>query len=144
MRVAMARLAFRIINVFTDEPFGGNPMAVFDDVGELGGAVMQRIAQQMNLSESTFVGPTTNPSCDVRVRIFTPRMEVPMAGHPTVGTAFALGRERMVFEEGVSPIEVVRQEIGGQIRYRMTFGWLRWRHRAPPRRLVDARVAAEL
>jgi trans-2,3-dihydro-3-hydroxyanthranilate isomerase len=104
------------VNVFTDQPFAGNPLAVYPDAGHLDDATMQRIAREMNLSETTFVGPPSAEGraagCGFRVRIFTPSRELPMAGHPTLGTAFALARDgridgdRVVFEEGVGPVPV--------------------------------------
>jgi trans-2,3-dihydro-3-hydroxyanthranilate isomerase len=110
------KLAYRRVDVFTDQHFGGNPLAVFPEPGDLAPALMQRIAREMNLSETTFVGPPSaegrEAGCDWRVRIFTPSAELPMAGHPTLGTAFALARDgrvasdRVVFEEGVGAVPV--------------------------------------
>src|SRR6185312_1641294 len=70
--------------------FGGNPVAVVLDAHGLDEPQMQRIANWTNLSETTFVLPATQPTADYRVRIFTPRAELPFAGHPTLGTAHAL------------------------------------------------------
>ncbi len=83
---------YRIVNVFTREgdPFSGNPLCVFEDARGLGDAQMQALALQFNLSETTFVLPST--SADARVRIFTPDYEMPFAGHPTLGTACVLSR----------------------------------------------------
>src|SRR5438128_9917419 len=78
------------LDVFTDRPLTGNQLAVFLDAQGLDADVMQRIALEMAFSETTFVFPAENPTTDYRVRIFTPRTEIPMAGHPTVGTTFAL------------------------------------------------------
>lgn len=117
----MVRHPFRLINVFTRETFGGNPLAVFPESGGLPAATMQAIAQQMNLSETTFVGPSSHPGCDLRVRIFTPRTELPIAGHPTVGTAFALDRgPSITFEEGVGPVLVERSTDRQGVIWRMT------------------------
>jgi len=77
--------AFRIVNVFADERLGGNPLAVFEDARGLDDAAMQALALQFNLSETTFILPSTKASA--RVRIFTPTFEMPFAGHPTLGTA---------------------------------------------------------
>ena len=77
--------AFRIVNVFAEERLGGNPLAVFDDARGLDDATMQALALQFNLSETTFILPSTKASA--RVRIFTPTFEMPFAGHPTLGTA---------------------------------------------------------
>lgn len=101
------------VDVFTDTPFQGNQLAVFPEPAGLTAANMQAIAQEMNYSESTFVWPKEGQG-DVRMRIFTPGQELPMAGHPTIGTTFALaaegtiarGREQFVFELGVGPIPV--------------------------------------
>ena len=105
----MPRYEYRLVDVFTNERFGGNPLAVFPRAEELYPELMQRFAAELNLSEATFVLPSTRRDCDYRVRIFTPRSELPMAGHPTVGTAFVLSHgDRVVFEEGVGPIPVDR------------------------------------
>ncbi|WP_026360617.1 PhzF family phenazine biosynthesis protein [Amycolatopsis nigrescens] len=79
-----------VADVFTGTPLEGNPVAVFLDAADLSPATMQRIAREMNLSETTFVLPPENGG-DVRVRIFTPVNELPFAGHPTLGTAIVLG-----------------------------------------------------
>jgi trans-2,3-dihydro-3-hydroxyanthranilate isomerase len=81
-------------DVFTDRMFGGNPLAVVLDAERLSAAEMQAIALEFNYSETTFVLPPDNPEHTAKVRIFTPRTEVPFAGHPNVGTAFALAREQ--------------------------------------------------
>ena len=81
----MREFAFRIVNVFAEERLGGNPLAVVEDGQGLGDATMQAIALQFNLSETTFILPSTSASA--RVRIFTPTFEMPFAGHPTLGTA---------------------------------------------------------
>jgi PhzF family phenazine biosynthesis protein len=80
---------FRQVDVFTDEPYRGNPVAVVLDGDGLSGAEMQRFANWTNLSETTFVLPPTTPEADYRVRIFTPVLELPFAGHPTLGTCHA-------------------------------------------------------
>jgi trans-2,3-dihydro-3-hydroxyanthranilate isomerase len=87
----MKLLAFRIVNVFVESSaatFGGNPLAVFEDGRGLTDATMQSIASQFNLSETTFIIPREN--LPPQVRIFTPRYELPFAGHPTVGTSFVI------------------------------------------------------
>lgn len=105
----MMRFDYALVDVFTPVPFQGNPLAVFPDAGAVPEPLMPRIAAELNLSETTFVLPTTAADCDVRVRIFTPRVEMPMAGHPTIGTAWVLDRgERVAFEEGVGRIPVER------------------------------------
>ncbi len=92
----MRKLRYHIVDVFTDRQFGGNPLAVYTDGEGLTTETMQSIAKEMNLSETTFVLAPEDRSNDFRVRIFTPGSELPMAGHPTVGTAFILAREKMV------------------------------------------------
>jgi len=102
------------LDVFTAKPFAGNQLAVFLDGRGLTTGQMQAVAKEMNFSESTFVLPAEQDGTDMRVRIFTPGEELPMAGHPTIGTAFALahtgtlGRscERVVFGLGVGPTPV--------------------------------------
>ena len=81
--------AFQQVDVFTAVPFKGNPVAVVLDGDELSGAAMQSIAAWTNLSETTFVCAPTDPRADYRLRIFTPRRELPFAGHPTIGSAHA-------------------------------------------------------
>src|SRR5216683_1633823 len=105
------RLAYRLIDVFTDRPLAGNQLAVVLEAGGLSSELMQAIAREFNLSETTFVTPSSEPGCDWKVRIFTPDRELPMAGHPVVGTAMVLGREglasgKLVFELGVGPTPV--------------------------------------
>ena len=83
-------LSFMTLDVFTDDAFGGNPLAVYPYAEKLGSAQMQRIALEMNYSETTFILQPQNPAHTARVRIFTPTAELPFAGHPNVGTAWAL------------------------------------------------------
>ena len=102
------------LDVFTDRRFGGNPLAVVLDANGIDDATMQSVAREFNYSETTFVLPPANPAHAARVRIFTPGGELPFAGHPTVGTAFALaslgrigpGERDIVFEEAVGPVPV--------------------------------------
>jgi len=86
----MSSVAFRQVDVFTDVPFKGNPVAVIMDARELSAVQMQEIARWTNLSETTFVLPPENEKADYKVRIFTPESELPFAGHPTIGTVWAL------------------------------------------------------
>lgn len=86
----MAKIPFKQVDVFTNVPFKGNPVAVVLDGAGLSSEQMQRIANWTNLSETTFVVPVTQAGADYHVRIFTPRSELPFAGHPTIGTAHAL------------------------------------------------------
>lgn len=86
----MASISFKQVDVFTAVRFKGNPVAVVLQADELSTEQMQQIANWTNLSETTFVVPTTDAQADYRVRIFTPNAELPFAGHPTIGTAHAL------------------------------------------------------
>jgi trans-2,3-dihydro-3-hydroxyanthranilate isomerase len=103
-----------VVDVFTDRPLEGNPIAVFPDAEVIDDLTMQKIAKELNLSETTFVVPATRSDCAVGVRIFTPGRELPFAGHPTIGTAFVLleegrvsaGGERLVLEEKIGPVAV--------------------------------------
>jgi len=116
------------LDVFTDRRFGGNQLAVFLDGGGLADAEMQAVANEMNFSETTFVLPAERDDTDVRMRIFTPAEELPAAGHPTVGSTFALaragaivkGRERFVFGLGVGPTPVTMTWRGDEL----SFVWL--------------------
>lgn len=109
---------YRVVDVFTTRPFEGNALAVFPDASGIDDATMQRIARELNLSETTFVAPATRPDCVAQVRIFTPAKEMIFAGHPTVGTSFVLmeegmipkNRERFSLDEkiGAVPIRVER------------------------------------
>lgn len=112
--------AFRQVDVFTRVPMLGNPVAVVLDAHGLDDAAMQAFAAWTNLSETTFVLPPTTPGADYRVRIFTPKSELPFAGHPTLGTAHAVleaglahARDgRLVQECGVGPVELRVAEDG--------------------------------
>lgn len=86
----MRSRAFRQVDVFTQVPYKGNPVAVVLDAEGLTDAEMQAFANWTNLSETTFVLPASEPAADYRVRIFTPKAELPFAGHPTLGTAHAV------------------------------------------------------
>ncbi len=86
----MRQRRFLELDVFADAPGRGNPLAVVADAEDLDTPTMQAIAAWLNLSETTFVLPATQPGADYRVRIFTPRQELPFAGHPSVGTAHAV------------------------------------------------------
>ena len=110
-----ARYEYHLLDVFTQEPFGGNQLAVFADAAPIPPELMPRIARELNLSETVFVLPASARGAIRRLRIFTPGMELPFAGHPTVGTACLLaslgaldGAERadIQFEEGVGNVRV--------------------------------------
>lgn len=119
----MRSYQFVTADVFTSSRFGGNQLAVFPNADGLDTRLMQQIAREFNYSETTFVLPPSDPKHTRRVRIFTPGGELPFAGHPTVGTAFALaalgeipipGAEtRIVFEEGVGPVPVTIRSTNG-------------------------------
>ena len=97
------RLQFYHADVFTDEPFGGNPVAVFPDADGLTDVELQQIAREMNLSETVFVFPPTDKAAVVKMRIFTPTQEIPFAGHPVIGTFFVLGTlKRLSLKEPVT------------------------------------------
>jgi len=81
---------FHQVDVFTDSPFGGNPLAVFTESKGLTNEIMQKISKEMNLSETAFVFPSANLLADYSIRIYTPEKELPFAGHPTLGTAHIL------------------------------------------------------
>lgn len=111
------RLNYHLLDVFTDRQFGGNQLAVFPDPpANMPAELMQQIAKELNLSETTFVLPPSESGSDFRLRIFTPAAELPIAGHPTVGSAYMLarlgalgriaGKKTIVFDEGVGPIAV--------------------------------------
>lgn len=105
---------YRVVDVFTEQPLEGNALAVFLDASGIDDATMQKIAKEMNLSETTFVGPATRADCAANVRIFTPTREMVFAGHPTIGTSFVLldegivpkDSERFILEEKVGPVSI--------------------------------------
>lgn len=107
------RYRFHTLDVFTDRRFGGNPLAVVLDAQGLSGERMQVIAAEVNLSETVFVLPPDRPGPDRRkVRIFTPRTELPFAGHPTVGTSFLLAKLGLVEMNGTDPRMVLEEGVG--------------------------------
>jgi trans-2,3-dihydro-3-hydroxyanthranilate isomerase len=122
------RYRYLHLDVFTAEKFGGNQLAVFLDARGLSPETMQAAAKEMNFSESTFILPAERPDTDIRMRIFTPGREMPMAGHPTVGSAFALafsgaipaGQRRWTFGLNVGPTPVDIDWDGG----RPVFAWM--------------------
>ena len=107
---------FYQVDVFSDELFGGNPLAVFLRGEDFKEAQFQQVAKEMNLSETTFVLPSSDPDADFDVRIFTPEKEIPFAGHPTLGTAFVLRHAGLVpstqnnlrlnFKAGIIPVDL--------------------------------------
>lgn len=154
-------LEFLHYDVFTDEPLTGNQLAVFLDGPGLSAARMQALAREMNFSESTFILPAETSeragpapreprreALDVRMRIFTPATEMPMAGHPTIGSTFALahagvippGAARFVFGLGIGPVPVDLEWDGSRLR----FAWMTQLNPtfAPPLDARDAVAAA--
>ena len=123
----MRSLDYLHLDVFTSTKFEGNQLAVFPNPGELTTEQMQTIAQEMNFSESTFVYPPRSGG-DAHMRIFTPGQELPIAGHPTIGTTFALahlgtianGRQDWVYELGVGPTPVSLEWKDGEL----SFAWM--------------------
>jgi trans-2,3-dihydro-3-hydroxyanthranilate isomerase len=115
-------------DVFTDRKFEGNQLAVFHDTSGLSTEQMQTISKEMNFSECTFVLPSEAAGTDVRMRIFTPGTELPMAGHPVIGSTFALaelgvikpGQDSFVFGLGVGPTKVELTWEGD----RLSFAWM--------------------
>ena len=92
----MPPLRYDVVDVFSDEAYAGNPLAVVRGGGELTAAQMQKIAAEFGLSETAFPLPPTTPDADYRVRIFTPGRELPFAGHPSVGTAWVLAQDGLI------------------------------------------------
>jgi trans-2,3-dihydro-3-hydroxyanthranilate isomerase len=103
---------YRVVDVFTQRALEGNPLAVFPDARGLDELTMQRIAKELNLSETAFVLPSDRSDCVACVRIFTPVREMPFAGHPTIGTSYVLIDEgialvdRFLLEETIGPISI--------------------------------------
>ncbi|MFD1735532.1 PhzF family phenazine biosynthesis protein [Bacillus salitolerans] len=122
----MKELQYVLLDVFTDKPFGGNQLAVFLHCDDLSGDKMQTIAKELNLSETVFLFPPNPQNSDFTLRIFTPRMELPFAGHPTIGTAYLLGIMGLVpvkngvttitLQEKIGAIPVELYSVDGQIQ----------------------------
>lgn len=110
------KVQFQTVDVFTDRQFGGNPVAVIPDARGLSDGQLQAIANEFNLAETTFVLPPDDPANTARVRIFTPRAEMPFAGHPNVGTAFVLARQGSVFGASLDRRNIVFEEMAGLVR----------------------------
>lgn len=117
-------IAYHTADVFTDTPFGGNPLAVIPDARGLTDEQMISLTREFNYSETVFVFPPEDSANTRKIRIFTPGSELPFAGHPTVGTAFVLAatgaipldgdETRIVFEEKIGPIPVVIRSKNGK------------------------------
>jgi len=134
------------LDVFTDRLFCGNQLAVYLDGRGLTDATMQTIAREMNFSETTFVLPAERPDTDARVRIFTPGSELPIAGHPTIGTAFALAHAGVIkptdthitFGLGVGPVPVALTWQGDAL----AFAWMTQLNPIVSAPIADRRGAA--
>jgi trans-2,3-dihydro-3-hydroxyanthranilate isomerase len=120
----VASFRYVVADVFTDTPLAGNQLAVFTDARELPEEELQRLAREINFSETVFVY-TPEAGGHARIRIFTPAAEIPFAGHPTLGTAFVLaaplqlGVIRLETGVGIVPVELERDERGGIVFGRM-------------------------
>ena len=120
----MRTFQYQLCDVFTERPLCGNPLAVFTDAVGLDDASLQALARELNLSECAFVLPPSNAEADARLRIFTPSMELPFAGHPTLGSAFVLTAQkrglgiRLETARGVSVVTLTRPTAGP------VFGWM--------------------
>ena len=140
-----------IVDVFTDKPLAGNQLAVVLDAGDLDPAVMQRVAREMNFSETTFVMAPSLAGLAARVRIFTPGKELPFAGHPTVGTAWVLATQGRVpddaleftLEEGVGPVPVRGEPGPNGITFWMTHPPLTFGEVVSDRRRIAAAVGLD-
>jgi trans-2,3-dihydro-3-hydroxyanthranilate isomerase len=117
----MRHYQYRVVDVFTDRPLEGNPLAVFPHALGLDDVTMQKIARELNLSETVFVFPAQRSGNAARVRIFTPAREMDFAGHPTIGASFVLLEDgivppesgHFVLEENIGPVPI-RVEHGGR------------------------------
>ena len=111
----MATYRYVVCDVFTDRPLAGNQLAVFTDARDISDGLMQALAREMNFSETVFVLPPTEGG-HARIRIFTPTLEIPFAGHPTLGSAFVLGAPLQLDEirletgRGIVPVKLQREE----------------------------------
>lgn len=109
------RLAYHLLDVFTEGPLAGNPLAVVPDADGLDAAQMQAIAREFNLSETAFVVAPRDPVHTARLRIFTPTQELPFAGHPTVGAACLIAQLRAPDMLGRQPLRLVLEEQAGAV-----------------------------
>jgi trans-2,3-dihydro-3-hydroxyanthranilate isomerase len=123
----MSSLRYFVVDVFAEEKYAGNQLAVFVDSGDLPDSIKQRIAKETNYSETTFVSSKRRPNGGYDVRIFTPATELPFAGHPTLGTAYVIRQE--IVREQVSSI-VLNEQVG---QIPVTFsGDVLWMKQIPP------------
>jgi len=119
----MRRYSFVTVDVFTNQRFGGNPLAVFPDARGMSDSEMQSLAAEFNLSETTFVLPPDDSANTARVRIFTRTTEMPFAGHPNVGTGYVLAQQgrdkngKLLFEElaGLVEVQIERDGSGAPV-----------------------------
>jgi trans-2,3-dihydro-3-hydroxyanthranilate isomerase len=150
------RYKFHIVDVFSASPFGGNQLAILPRAAGITSEGMQAIAREFNFAETTFVLPAADPSQTCQVRIFTPKAELPFAGHPTIGTACALvqgkyvkngvGRD-LILVEGIGPVRVRVTTEAGAIRAKLTLHVEPEQHieaEQPPFALKKADIAAVL
>ena len=148
------RRRFVTADVFTDKPFGGNPVAMLPDAAGLTTEQMQTLAREFNLSETVFVLPPENPAHDKQLRIFVPTRELPFAGHPIIGTALILAstgglalkgdRTDVVFEVAAGPVPVtIRSEDGRPISATLTAPAKPDIREAPPKDLLAALLSLE-
>src|SRR5690242_1208527 len=134
----------RVVDVFTEKALAGNQLAVVLDGRDMPAELMQRIAREMNFSETTFIFPPDDPSHAARVRIFTPEKELPFAGHPTIGTAWVLVNEGavdsldFVLEEGSGPVPVRGDRQNGRVKFWMTHPALKFGQVFPHARVASA------
>jgi trans-2,3-dihydro-3-hydroxyanthranilate isomerase len=130
--MGISRYRYLHYDVFTDRRFGGNQLAVFPNAAGLPAQTMQQIAREIGFAETTFVTPAEGTDTDIRMRIFTPGKELPMAGHPVVGSTFALAREGQiapgrrdwVFGLNIGPIPVGLEWSAS----RLDFAWMTQRN----------------
>lgn len=132
----MTKCQFQIVDVFAQEAYTGNPLAVVYPAGHLSDRQMQQIAKEMNYSETTFILSSEPRNGGYNVRIFTPGQELPFAGHPTLGTAYIL--HQMIQSSGTTPLDQVRLNLKvGQIPVSLHYDsqgvleWL-WMQQNPP------------
>lgn len=109
------QLQFATVDVFTADQFSGNPLAVVLNARDITGAQMQAIAAEFNLAETTFVLPPKDSAHTAEVRIFTPRHEMPFAGHPNIGTAFVLARAGISYGRTIAGDGVIFEEKAGLV-----------------------------
>ena len=109
-------LTYYVLDVFTERPFGGNPLAVVVDADNLSSADMQTIAREFNLSETVFVLTPTSAGHTARIRIFTPSRELAFAGHPTLGAAVLLAELRAPLLNGERDAIIALEEEIGSVR----------------------------